>query len=45
MIQRVKQAQVCINGNETRQIGRGLMVLVGVEDALKNPIIDQPHAV
>jgi D-tyrosyl-tRNA(Tyr) deacylase len=33
VIQRVKQAQVCINGNETRQIGRGLMVLVGVEDA------------
>lgn len=33
VIQRVKQAQVCINGTETRQIGRGLMVLVGVEDA------------
>ena len=45
MIQRVKQAQVCINGNETRQIGRGLMVLVGVEDALKYPIIDQTNTV
>ena len=33
VIQRVKQAQVCINGTETRQIGRGLMVLVGVEEA------------
>lgn len=33
VIQRVKEAQVCINGDETRSIGRGLMVLVGVEDA------------
>lgn len=32
MIQRVKKAQVCINGNETRRIGPGLMVLVGVEE-------------
>lgn len=33
VIQRVKQAQVCIDGDETRSIGQGLMVLVGVEDA------------
>lgn len=33
VIQRVKEAQVCINGDETRSIGRGLMVLVGVENA------------
>ena len=32
VIQRVKRAQVCINGNETRRIGEGLMVLVGVEE-------------
>lgn len=31
VIQRVREASVCINSNESRRIGIGLVVLVGVE--------------
>jgi D-tyrosyl-tRNA(Tyr) deacylase len=33
VIQRVRHASVTINGGETRAIGRGLVVLVAIEDA------------
>jgi len=33
VIQRVKNASVRINGGETRAIGKGLLVLLGIEDA------------
>ena len=33
VIQRVSQARLCIGGNEHSRIGRGLLVLVGIEDA------------
>ena len=32
VIQRVKSAQVVINGGETRGIGQGIMILLGVKD-------------
>lgn len=33
VIQRVKKAEVCINGDECRSIGGGLLILLGVEEA------------
>ena len=33
VIQRVKEASVKVDGNITGQIGKGLMVLIGIEDA------------
>jgi len=33
VIQRVSHARLCIGGNEHSHIGRGLLVLVGIEDA------------
>ncbi len=33
VIQRVRQASVLINGSEKREIGKGLLVLLGIEDA------------
>lgn len=33
VIQRVSYARLCIGGNEHSHIGRGLLVLVGIEDA------------
>lgn len=32
VIQRVKRASVTVNGESTRSIGRGLMILLGVQD-------------
>ena len=32
MIQRVKRASVTVNGESTRSIGKGLMILLGVQD-------------
>jgi D-tyrosyl-tRNA(Tyr) deacylase len=32
VVQRVKRASVCINGAETRAIGPGILVLIGVKD-------------
>lgn len=32
VIQRVSRASVTIDGQETREIGHGLMVLIGVEE-------------
>lgn len=32
VVQRVKQARVRINGGETRSIGSGMLILLGVED-------------
>ena len=32
VIQRVSRASVCVDGSAVSQIGRGLMILVGVEN-------------
>ena len=32
VIQRVKRASVTVNGESTRSIGKGLMILLGVQD-------------
>ncbi|WP_417599974.1 D-aminoacyl-tRNA deacylase [Owenweeksia hongkongensis] len=36
VLQRVAEASVNINGNETRSIGQGFVILVGIEDADTN---------
>ena len=40
VIQRVKSAKVTVNGNTTAEIGIGLLVFVGIEDADNEEDID-----